>query len=69
MGFRHITTDPFQFAMTRPNAAPAMNSATSKGMSNWVNKDIREAVEKNDWSELIAKAQKQTKYFRNSFYK
>ncbi len=65
---RKLTTDPFLSRMVTPNAERAMNSSTSKGFTKWVNKDIQKAASTGDWSELIEKAQKSTKYFRNSFY-
>lgn len=54
--------------MVTPNAERAMNSATSKGFTKWVNKDIQKAALTGDWSDMITKAQKSTKYFRNTFY-
>jgi len=66
--FRVLTTDAFQSRMVTPNAEHAMNSSTSKGFTKWVNKDIQKAAATGDWSELLKKAQKSTKYFRNSFY-
>ena len=65
---RKLTTDPFLSRMVTPNAERAMNASTSKGFTKWVNKDIQKAASTGDWSELIEKAQKSTKYFRNSFY-
>jgi hypothetical protein len=66
---RQLKTDPFTRTMTRANAAIAMDSSASKGFSVWVNKDIRKASETGDWSELLAKAERSTKYFRNTFYR
>ena len=66
--FRVLTTDPFQSRMVTPNAERAMNASTSKGFTNWVNKDIQQAASTGDWTELLKKAEKSTKYFRNSFY-
>jgi hypothetical protein len=51
------------------NSAIAMNSNSSKGFTNWVNKDLKYAEETGDWSLLVAKAQKATNNFRNTFYK
>ncbi len=65
---RKLTTDPFLSRMVTPNAERAMNISTSKGFTKWVNKDIQKAASTGDWSELIEKAQKSTKYLRNSFY-
>jgi len=55
--------------MITPNAKMAMNSNTSMGFTRMANKDISKAALSGDWSELISKAQKSTKYFRNTFYK
>ena len=65
---RKLTTDPFLSRMVTPNSDRAMNSSTSKGFTKWVNKDIQKAAATGDWSELLEKAQKSTKYFRNTFY-
>jgi hypothetical protein len=69
MSFRVLKNDPFTKTMSKGNSAIAMNSASSKGFSVWVNKDIREAESTGDWSKLIDKALKSQKSFRNSFYK
>jgi hypothetical protein len=69
MSFRKLKNDPFTKVMSHSNSAIAMDSASSHGFSKWVNKDLREVEQTGDWSALISKAQTQTKYFRNSFYK
>ena len=69
MSFRVLKNDPFTKTMSKGNSAIAMNSASSKGFSVWVNKDIREVESTGDWSKLIDKALKSQKSFRNSFYK
>jgi hypothetical protein len=69
MGFRTLKNDSFTKNMRHGNAAIAMDASASKAFSVWVNKDIREVENTGDWSELIAKAEKQTKYFRNTFYR
>ncbi len=68
MSFRVLTTDPFLSRMVTANSERAMNASTSKGFTKWVNKDIQKAAATGDWSELLAKAEKSTKYFRNTFY-
>jgi len=69
MGYRQLkSVSDFQEGMITPNAKIAMNSGTSMGFTVWVNKDLRKAEETGDWSELLAKAQKSTRYFRNQFY-
>ena len=69
MSFRTITTDNFTKRMASCNSAIAMDNSSSKGFSKWVNKDIRNAAASGDWSELLEKAQKYTKRFRNEFYR
>jgi hypothetical protein len=69
MAFRQLKTEAFLAAMSSGQSAIAMDSSTSKGFSVWVNKDLRNAEQTGDWSELMAKAEKQTKSFRNAFYK
>jgi hypothetical protein len=66
---RKITTDPFTKVMSHSNSAMAMDGASSKGFSKWVNKDIKQAAESGDWSMLMAKAQNSTRIFRNQFYR
>ena len=66
---RKLINDPFTYSMDRNNSAIAMDNSSSKGFCEWVNKDIRNAEESGDWSELILKAELQTKRFKNSFYK
>ena len=55
--------------MSTPNASVAMHQGASMGCTKWVNKDLQKAAATGDWSELIAKAEKSTKYFRNTFYR
>jgi hypothetical protein len=66
---RKIINDPFTFSMNKNNSAIAMDNSTSKGFSEWVNKDIRNAELTGDWTDLITKAELQTKRFKNYFYK
>ena len=68
MGFRKAVSKDFADRMASGQATAAMNGSTSKGMSRWVNKDLQKAEDTGDWSELLAKAQLSTKYFRNQFY-
>lgn len=65
---RKLLNDPFLNRMVTPNSDRAMNASTSKGFTTWVNRDIQKAAATGDWSELLAKAEKSTKYFRNTFY-
>ena len=65
---RKLTNDPFLSRMVTPNSERAINATTSKGFTKWVNRDIQKAALTGDWSELLEKAQKSTKYFRNTFY-
>jgi hypothetical protein len=66
---RRIINDEFTKRMSQGNAKIAMDNSSSKGFSNWVNKDIKMAALTGDWSELLLKAEKQTKRFKNGFYK
>ena len=66
---RKIINDPFTKVMNKNNSLIAMDNSSSKGFSNWVNKDITKAALSGDWSELLLKAEKQTKRFKNGFYK
>ena len=66
---RKLKSDPFLKTMNAQQGPIAMNGNTSKTFTTWVNKDIRAVAETNDWSELLLKAEKQTRYFRNYFYK
>ena len=52
-----------------PNALVAMHQGASMGCTKWVNKDLQKAAATGDWSELIKKAEKSTRYFRNTFYR
>jgi hypothetical protein len=65
---RKITTDPFAKVMISGQSAIAMDCSASKGFSNWVNKDLKKVEATGDWSELLAKASKSTRIFRNHFY-
>jgi hypothetical protein len=66
---RKITTDPFAKVMISGQSAIAMDCSASKGFSNWVNKDLKKVEDTGDWSELLAKASKSTRIFRNQFYR
>jgi hypothetical protein len=65
---RKITTDAFTKVMNSNNSLIAMDCSASKGFSKWVNKDLKKAAETGDWSELLEKAKKSTRIFRNQFY-
>ena len=70
MGFRKPISTDFGLRMnTSGNSRVSMNGATSKGFSNWVNKDIRYAEKTGDWTPLLEKTEKQMRMFRNVFYK
>jgi len=69
MSFRIIKNDSFTKNMASGSAIMAMNATSSKGFSVWVNKDLREVEKSGNWSELMEKAEKQTQYFRNKFYR
>ena len=65
---RKITTDAFTKVMKSNNSLIAMDCSASKGFSKWVNKDLKKVSETGDWSELLEKATKSTRIFRNQFY-
>lgn len=67
--FRNITTDPFQSSMATCQMAISMSKNVSFIMTPMRNVDIRKAEKNGDWSELIAKAEAQTRRFRRDFYK
>jgi hypothetical protein len=69
INMRVLINDPFTKRMSKGNSLIAMDNSSSKGFSNWVNKDIKKAALSGDWSELLLKAEKQTKRFKNEFYK
>jgi hypothetical protein len=69
MGYRKPVSKDFADRMKVANAGMAMTSTTSMGFTKWVNKDIRYVEETGDWSELLAKAEARTRYFRNVFYR
>ena len=65
--FRQFSNDPFQRKMNPTTGSCSANAQVSKILTPWRNKDI-EAAEKGDWSLLLAKAEAQTRRFRNDFY-
>jgi hypothetical protein len=69
MAFRTLRTDPFQSTMASAQAALAMSSNVSFIMTPMRNTDIKKVEQSGDWSDLIAKAQVQTRRFRREFYK
>jgi hypothetical protein len=66
---RKIINDPFAKVMISGQSAIAMDCSASKGFSNWVNKDLKKVEATGDWSELLLKASKSTRIFRNQFYR
>ena len=66
--FRQIKTDPFAKIMAHGTTAVSMNSNVSRIFSPMRNVDIKRAAKTGDWSELIEKAQINTRRFRRDFY-
>jgi hypothetical protein len=66
---RKMVNIEFANRMSKDNALVAMHQSASMGATKWVNKDIRAAASIGDWSELLKKAERSTKYFRNTFYR
>ena len=69
MAYRTLRTDPFQSTMTYAQSALAMSSNVSFIMTPMRNTDIKKAAQSGDWTDLLAKAQVQTRRFRREFYK
>ena len=68
-GFYQLSNQPFQWTMksgSRGNTA--MDAKSNQHLSRWVNRDLQRAENTGDWSELLAKAEAQTRRFRNDFY-
>jgi hypothetical protein len=68
MAFRQIKNDPFTRIMAQGTCAVSMNARASHIISPMRNTDIKRAVKTGDWSELIAKAEANTRRFRREFY-
>jgi len=64
-----LKTEPFQNKMNSSGGSKSINESTSKGFSEWVNKDIKKVEKTGDWSDLLKKSEKSLLSFRNSFYK
>ena len=69
MAFRKLTTDPFCKTMTKGTMSISMNSQVSHIVTPMQNTDIKRCEKTGDWSELMEKAQAQTRRFRRDFYK
>ena len=68
MSFRQLKNDPFQKSMDKGTTAVSMNSQMSYIVTPMRNTDIKRVEKTKDWSELIEKAQMQTRRFRRDFY-
>ena len=67
--FRKLKNDPFQWKMkSGKRGDKAMDSQINKLFTTYRNKDLIAVAKTGDWSELIAKAEAQTRRFRNDFY-
>ena len=69
MAFRKLTTDPFTKIMDKGTMSISMNSRVSHIITPMRNTDIKRCVKTGDWSELLEKAQMQTRRFRREFYR
>ena len=68
MGFRQLKNEVFQKSMDKGTMSISMNSQMSYIVTPMRNTDIKRCEKTNDWSELIEKAQMQTRRFRRDFY-
>lgn len=68
MSFRQLKNDSFQKSMDKGTMAVSMNSQMSYIVTPMRNTDIKRVEKTKDWSELIEKAQVQTRRFRRDFY-
>jgi len=68
-GFYQLNRQPFQWKMkSGARGNTAMDAKSNQHLTRWVNLDLQRAEKTGDWSELIAKAEAQTRRFRNDFY-
>lgn len=65
---RKLKSDPFQRVMDHGTMAVSMNARVSHILTPMRNVDIKRAAKTGDWSELIEKAQSNTRRFRRDFY-
>lgn len=68
MSFRKLKTESFQSTMNSGTMRASMCSNVSYILSPMRNVDLKRAAETGDWSELIQKAQANTRRFRRDFY-
>jgi len=69
MSWRNLTVDPFTRTMSHGTMTVSMNQSVSKIVSPMRNTDIQRAEKNGDWSELLQKAQANTRRFRRDFYR
>ena len=69
MGFRKLKNEPFQSVMDKGQAIYAINGNVSHILTPMANTDIKRCEKTGDWSELLAKAEANTRRFRREFYR
>jgi hypothetical protein len=69
MAFRKPISAEFGNRMSTKNSSIAMHATVAKSFTTWANSDLKRAAETGDWSDLITKAEVNTRRFRNTFYK
>jgi hypothetical protein len=69
MGFKKLKNEPFQSAMSTGQAIYAINGNVSHILTPMANTDIKRCEKTGDWSELLEKAQANTRRFRREFYR
>ena len=68
-GWHQLKNEPFQRKMkSGERGNTAIDSKINKLLTTYRNKDLIAVEKTGNWSELIAKAEAQTRRFRNDFY-
>jgi hypothetical protein len=69
MGFRKLKNEPFQSVMDKGQSIYAISGNVSHILTPMANTDIKRCEKTGDWSELLEKAQANTRRFRREFYR
>jgi hypothetical protein len=69
MAFRQLKNDPFQRNMNKAQTIYAINGNVSHILTPMANSDIKRCEKTGDWSELLEKAEANTRRFRRQFYR
>ena len=69
MAFRQLKNEPFQVVMSTSQSIYAINGNVSHILTPMANSDIKRCEKTGDWSELLEKAQANTRRFRREFYR